>query len=225
VVLADEDAGWELDEPPALVRVLGRTLLELCAETIDVCPGIHGFIVVVPVGTEDRAADSASNSPKFLGAVPGGTTIRESVVAGVEALPPGLEPVVWHEVTRPLASPELFAAVLQALEGADVAVTQVPVGDTVKRVDTGMVRETIPRAGLGVAQTPQGFRRAALAANNRGDERGPMDRRDHPFLPARAGLRVAALPGDPANLKVRTSRDLRLVERLLAERITRGHGR
>lgn len=225
VILADGDAGPESDEPRAFVRVLGRSLLELCVDTLDACPGIHGFVVIAPAGMEDRAAEAARTSAKFLAAVPGRRTSRESVAAGVEVLPPRFEVVVCHDVARPLASPELFAAVLRALDGADAAVPELPVGDTVKRVDAGVVRETIPRAGLGVVQTPQGFRREALVAAYRAQLGNPGRPTDDTSLLAPAGFRVATLPGDPANLKLRTPGDLRLVERLMAERLSPGHGR
>jgi 2-C-methyl-D-erythritol 4-phosphate cytidylyltransferase len=173
---------------------------------------------------EDRAVESARSSPKFLTTVPEGATTQDSVTAGVLALPPRFEAVVVHNVSRPLASPGLFAAVLRALEGADAAIPQFPVGDTVKRVEAGVVRETIPREGLGAIQTPQGFRRQALMTLS-GAEMGspggaPLD---VSFLAA-GGLRVATVLGEPANLEVRTPEDLRFVERLLAEAVSRGHG-
>ncbi|HEV8681846.1 MAG TPA: 2-C-methyl-D-erythritol 4-phosphate cytidylyltransferase [Actinomycetota bacterium] len=225
VILADGKAGTASEEPRAFASVFGRNLLGICVETVDVCPEIQGFVVVAPAGLEDRAADFARDSAKFLAAVPGRSTSRESVAVGVEALPPRFDVVLVHDVARPLASPGLFAAVLRALEGADAAVPQFPVGDTVKRVEGGVVRETIPREGLGAIQTPQGFRRHALmtlsGAEMGSPEGAPLD---VSFLAA-AGLRVATVRGEPANLQVRAPEDLRFVERLLAEAVSRGHGR
>ncbi|MGH2683200.1 MAG: IspD/TarI family cytidylyltransferase [Actinomycetota bacterium] len=216
-------AGRGSDEPWGFAQVLGRTLLGLCAETVDGCPGIEGFVVVVPAGMEDRAAGATRSSGKFLAAVRGGSTALESLIPGIAALPRRFEAVVWHDADRPLASRELFAAVLGALEDADVAVPQVPVGDTVKRVDGGVVGETIPRDGLAVLQTPQAFRREALAAvvGAGGGARQPAN---WDLLGAATGLRVATIPGDPGDVPVRTLRDLRLVEELLAGRLSRSDG-
>jgi 2-C-methyl-D-erythritol 4-phosphate cytidylyltransferase len=222
VILADGDTAGE---PSAFVRVLDRPLLALCAETLDACPGIQGFVVVAPPGMEGRASEVARVSPKFLAVVPGEATRRESVAAGVAAVGPHLDVVVCHEVARALASPELFDDVLQALNGADGAVPQVPVGDTVKRVAGGFVKQTIPREGLGMVQTPQAFRCQALLAATR----HPTGGRDGPTevasLVVAAGFRVATVPGDPANLALRSVRDVRLAQRLLAERLSQQHDR
>jgi 2-C-methyl-D-erythritol 4-phosphate cytidylyltransferase / 2-C-methyl-D-erythritol 2,4-cyclodiphosphate synthase len=217
-------AGEGPEEPWAFAEVLGRTLLGLCAETVDGCPGIEGFVVVAPAGMEDRVAGATRSSGKFLAAVRGGSTAIESLAPGIAALPPRFEAVVWHDAGRPLASRELFTAVLRALDGADVAVPQVPVGDTVKRVDGGVVGETIPRDGLAVLQSPQAFRREALAAviHARGEDQQPAK---GALLSAATGLRVATVPGDPGNVPVRTLRDVRLVEELLAGRLSRSDGR
>jgi 2-C-methyl-D-erythritol 4-phosphate cytidylyltransferase len=222
VVLADgEIAG----EPSAFVRVLDRTLLELCAETLDACPEIQEFVVVAPPGVEDRAAEVAGASTKFLAAVEGRPTRHESVASGVDALPLQVQVVLCHDVARPLAWPELFGDVIRALDGADAALPQVPVGDTVKRVADGLVQQTVPREGLGMLQTPQAFRRQALVAatrNQTGDREAPTDVASFPIP---AGFRVATVPGDPANFAVRSPRELRLAERLLAERLSRRDGR
>jgi 2-C-methyl-D-erythritol 4-phosphate cytidylyltransferase/2-C-methyl-D-erythritol 2,4-cyclodiphosphate synthase len=222
VVLADgEIAG----EPLAFVRVLDRTLLALCTETLDACPEIQGFVVVAPPGVEDRAADAARASTKFLTSVPGRPTRPQSVADGVDALPLQFHIVVCHDVARPLASPALFGEVLRGLDGADAAVPRVPVADTVKRVADGLVQQTIPREALGMLQTPQAFRRQALVTANRnetGDRDAPTD--VVPF-PVPAGIRVATVPGDPANFAVRSPGDLRLAERLLADRLSRRDGR
>jgi 2-C-methyl-D-erythritol 4-phosphate cytidylyltransferase len=225
VILADGWAGQMSDEPRAFIRVFGRTLLGLCAETVDACPGIQAFVVVAPAGMEDRITEACRAWEKFLVVVPGGSTRRESLAAGIAALPPGVEAVLCHDVARPLASPELFAAVLRALDEADAVLPLVPVGDTVKRVGDGMVRATISRDDLGVLQTPQGYRRDALVSALRaenGKRQGPAN---EGALLAGAGLRVVTIPGDPANLEVRTPGDVRLVEALLAARLSRSDGR
>jgi 2-C-methyl-D-erythritol 4-phosphate cytidylyltransferase len=88
----------------------------------------------------------------------------------------------------------------------------IPVSDTVKRVENGMVLETVPRSELTILQTPWAFRRETLEgvypiAFQGGVESAPR---------LRQGFSGILLDGEPANIKVRTMEDLRLVERLLA---------
>ena len=87
----------------------------------------------------------------------------DSVRAGLAAISPDAEIVVVHDAARPLASPLLFASVIQAVrDGADGAVPGIAVSDTIKRVDGERVVETLDRASLVAVQTPQAFRADAL---------------------------------------------------------------
>ena len=221
VLLADRDGGPDSPGSWAFARAGTMTLLELCAGALERCDDIEAFVVVVAPGLEDRVAGTLGGSSKFLAAVSGGSTRRRSVMAGVEALPAHFDAVLWHDAARPLASPELFAAVLGALEDADAVVPGVPVGDTLKRIEAGMVRATVPRSGLWAMQTPQGFRRrarlrAAGAEGREADDAWPL---------GAAGVRVVTLAGEHSNIRVSSAGDLRLVESLLAHRQASEHGR
>jgi 2-C-methyl-D-erythritol 4-phosphate cytidylyltransferase len=100
-------------------------------------------------------------------------------------------------------------------EGFDGVVPALPVPDTVKRVEQGVVVETVSREGLVGAQTPQAFLAPALRRAFSGDL---SEATDCASLVERAGGRVAVTDGDPRLLKVTTAGDLALVESLLSAR-------
>lgn len=140
--------------------------------------------------------------------VAGGATRSASVRCGLEVLPEDCDIVVVHDAARPLASAELFAAVVGAVRaGADAAIPGVAVSDTIKRVTDGQVAETIDRDGLVAVQTPQAFRLHALRAAHAG---GPEATDDAALVEAAAG-QVVVVPGDPTNLKITTKDDLAVV--------------
>ena len=85
--------------------------------------------------------------------------------------------------------------------------------DTVKRVDGGVVVETLERESLVGAQTPQAFLAPSLLRAFEGDIAGATDCAS---LVERSGGRVAVVEGDPRLLKVTTAADLALVELLVA---------
>ncbi|HEX6208149.1 MAG TPA: 2-C-methyl-D-erythritol 4-phosphate cytidylyltransferase [Actinomycetota bacterium] len=203
------------ERPKALLEVGGVSLLERAVRTVDAVPAIEGFVVTVPRGLEETAKSEAASSPRFLAAVQGGDSRQASVRLGLEALPDGFDVVVCHDVARPLAAPELFTAVLGALEGADGAVPVVPVTDTVKRVAGGWVAETIPRHDLALAQTPQAFRRGVLEEAHRAAEAEGLSVTDDAALLERAGRRVAVVSGDVGNVKVTTPEDLERAEAIV----------
>jgi 2-C-methyl-D-erythritol 4-phosphate cytidylyltransferase len=225
VILATRQLDPSFHGPPVADRVLDILLLRICTRTMESCPQIDGFVVVAAPGVDDEALSAARASAKFLSTVPSGSTARDSVGPAVEALPPEFDRVVLHDVARPLASPELFSAVVRALEDADGVVPGVPVAETVKRVEEGRVRATIPRTGLWTLQTPTGFRRAALMAATPADVRKAGNVTEEVWSLQGAGYRVVTVAGETANVRVSSQRDLRLAESLLAERRAREDGR
>jgi 2-C-methyl-D-erythritol 4-phosphate cytidylyltransferase len=181
-----------------------------------------GVVLVVPAPDSDDADDVSvpipgSTGEDALGAtfvVPGGATRADSVRAGLAAVPADAEVIVVHDAARPLAGPDLFSAVVDAVRAGDVggAVPVVPVTDTLKRVDAGRVVATVDRDGLLAVQTPQAFAADALRAAHA----GAGDATDDAGLLEAAGLVVAAVAGDPRNLKLTRPEDLALAEALLA---------
>lgn len=148
------------------------------------------------------------------GGVPGGARRRDSVLAGLRALPAGADHVVIHDAARPLAGAALVRRVVERLLEGDVdgVVPAVPVRDTLKRVDGERILETVPRAGVVAVQTPQGFVVDALVAAHEGTAE---DATDDAVLVELAGGRVVMVEGEVANLKVTYPTDLAVAEALL----------
>ncbi|HEV2427156.1 MAG TPA: 2-C-methyl-D-erythritol 2,4-cyclodiphosphate synthase [Acidimicrobiales bacterium] len=134
----------------------------------------------------------------------GGPTRSASVRAGL-ALCADADVVVVHDAARPLADPALFAAVVAAVDaGADGAVPGLAVTDTLKRVSRDEVAATLSRDGLVAVQTPQAFRREALARAHANGE----DASDDAALVEAAGGRVVVVAGDARNVKITDAGDL-----------------
>ena len=163
-----------------------------------------GVVVVVPSSDAERE-----------GAVAGGTTRSESVRRGLAVVPADATIVCVHDAVRPLATPALFSAVIEAVrDGADAAVPALPVTDTIKVVGgDGAVVDTPDRATLVAVQTPQAFRADVLRrAHASGDEST-----DDAALVERLGGRVVTVPGEPWNRKITEPEDLDRARRWLAE--------
>jgi 2-C-methyl-D-erythritol 4-phosphate cytidylyltransferase len=169
-----------------------------------------GVVVVLPDG-------ATWDGPPVDAVVPGGDTRSASVRAGLDAVPRDVAITIVHDAARPLATVELFRAVINAVEaGADAAVPGLPVSDTLKRVDRDGTRvlETIARADLIAVQTPQAFRTDILReAHARGDEAT-----DDAALIEGIGGTVVVVPGDPRNRKVTTPEDITVLDILMGDR-------
>jgi 2-C-methyl-D-erythritol 4-phosphate cytidylyltransferase len=96
--------------------------------------------------------------------VDGGSERFESVANALAVIPDDVEFVAVHDAVRPLCPKGHIDAVFAAAVQHGAAMLAVPVADTLKRVDdANRIVETVPRAGLWAAQTPQVFRRDWLA--------------------------------------------------------------
>jgi 2-C-methyl-D-erythritol 4-phosphate cytidylyltransferase/2-C-methyl-D-erythritol 2,4-cyclodiphosphate synthase len=169
--------------------------------------------LIQPVGDADQLNAALSGLAHLL-CVAGGATRQESVYAGLEALasfPPDV--VLIHDAARPHIPAALVPALLAALPAHKGAVPAVPVADTLKRVEAGVVTATVPRAGLYRAQTPQAFDFDTILGLHR---QGPhVEATDDAWLLERAGLPVALVAGDEANIKITFAEDFARVERNL----------
>ena len=148
---------------------------------------------------------------KVAAVVTGGATRAESVRAALEEIPDDALVVIVHDAARPLVDDAVIERVLAPLaEGYDGVVPGLALADTVKRVEGGVVAETVDRASLVTVQTPQAFAAASLRAAYRGTE--PIDASDCASLVEARGGRIRVVEGDLRLLKVTTGADLALVE-------------
>jgi len=204
--------------PKAFVVLAGRPMLDWSLDALRAVSAVERIVVALPEGAQ---------APAGTIGVSGGAERSHSVRAALAAAGdgPADEPVIVHDAARPLATPALFERALAALDehGCDAVVAAARVTDTVKRTDaaTGDLRvtETLDRSTLWAVQTPQVFRRAALAAALARPDTVLAAATDDAGLVEQAGGRVHVVESPAENVKVTTPRDLRLAEILLEERL------
>jgi len=189
----------------------GRPVVRWSAEAL-LAAGADELAVVVAAGQQDRAREALAGLGRWRVAV-GGAARSDSVKAGLAALSAADDAIVLvHDAARPLLRGEHVERLVAALADAPGAILALPLADTLKRDDgAGAITETVPRAGLWRAQTPQAFRlgvlKAAFAAWPAGEE--PTD---EAIVLERAGRRVALAPGDPALAKLTYPEDFAMAE-------------
>jgi 2-C-methyl-D-erythritol 4-phosphate cytidylyltransferase/2-C-methyl-D-erythritol 2,4-cyclodiphosphate synthase len=144
----------------------------------------------------------------------GGDRRQDSVLNAFNVSNERSDVLVVHVAARPFASPDLVSRTIAAAAESGAAVAAVPSSDTVKRsADHVLVAETIPRASIYLAQTPQAFRRAVLRDALALAETA-VEVTDEATLAERAGHPVRLVPGEAANIKITTPTDLSIAEAL-----------
>ncbi len=181
--------------------------------------------VVIAVSPEDldwfrsRFASLLSQL-RSVQVVAGGAERADTVQAALHEIPECVELIAVHDAARPLIREETIEAVVQAARRTGAAIPATAITSTIKRVD-GLQRisETVPRAGLWAAQTPQIIRHDWL--KRAFSERGSFQPTDEAQLIERLGLPVEIVIGPSSNMKITTQDDLDLAEALLTRPVTR----
>jgi 2-C-methyl-D-erythritol 4-phosphate cytidylyltransferase len=202
-------SGSRFGGPKQLEDLDGRSVLDRSLATARVA--CSGVVVVLPADLLDDAVVRGVVAAHQAVSVAGGATRSESVRAGLAAVPSDAEVVLVHDAARPLASADLYAAVIAAVRGgADAVLPGAPINDTIREVDGGV----LDRDRLVAVQTPQGFPAATLrAAHAAGGEAT-----DDVALVEAGGGRVVVVPGESSNLKITRPEDLVVARALLEAR-------
>ncbi len=179
------------------------------------------FVVVAPDELDSFAIRfGADCTARNIEVVTGGAERFASVANALARIPEDVEFVAVHDAVRPLLMPNLIDDVFAAVLEHGAAMLAVPVADTLKRVDSEsrLIVETVPRAGLWSAQTPQVFRRDWLveAYAKRGYVRSAIT--DDAQLIEALGHSVTVVPGSATNFKITIRDDYDLAEVILKAR-------
>ncbi len=206
-----------------LATVAGWPVLSWALRAMDAVPDVKLLIVVCP---EERQSEYlaeaieplALSTPVVL--APSGSTRQQSVMSGLQQLPPEVEVVLVHDGARPLVTPDLARRTIVKLldSGASGAIVAHPSFDTLKVVEGGRVVETPDRALYWAVQTPQTFVRADLvAAHVRAASEGFTGTDDASLLEW-DGRPVIVVEGPRDNIKVTVPEDLAFVQAALGRR-------
>lgn len=204
--------------PKAFLLLGGQPLLLRAALAFEAAASIRQIIVVVPDAMIEEATRILSPVRKLSAVVGGGRRRQDSVLEGLRHVPEGFDGVVLvHDAARPLVEPVLIDAVTRCAGESGAALPVLGLVDTVKRVRQGCVVETLDRAELGAAQTPQGFRFRLLVGAYEAAFRDRVTVTDEAMAVERLGERVVVVPGSSRNRKITEPEDLAWAESVLGE--------
>src|SRR5258708_17111890 len=203
----------ELDGTPVLVHTLRR--FSNSPETNEI------FVALRKAEIEPFRARLEKDAPEILQKKPtfieGGEHRQQSVANALAAVTAAADDVVLvHEGVRPFVSEEMIRQVIAAAHKYGAAITALPAVDTVKQVERtaegALIRATIPREKIVLAQTPQGFRYGVIKKAFDEATADGFVGTDEASLVERSGHPVAVVMGSPRNIKISTPGALELAE-------------
>ncbi|WP_251553856.1 2-C-methyl-D-erythritol 4-phosphate cytidylyltransferase [Neobacillus muris] len=154
---------------------------------------------------------------KEIRLVPGGRERQYSILNALKTVrSDGI--ILVHDAARPFIKTEQIHRLAETAERAGAAIVGVPAKDTMKKVQDGVVAETVERSSLWAVQTPQAFRMPLLLQAYEQAEKDGYLGTDDSSLVERLGHPVAIVEGDYDNIKITTPEDLFFAEAILKKR-------
>jgi 2-C-methyl-D-erythritol 4-phosphate cytidylyltransferase len=149
--------------------------------------------------------------------VVGGEHRQQSVEHALNAVGAAADDIVLvHDAVRPFVTEEIIQEVIDAAKKYGAAIAGLPAVDTVKQVERtaegALIKATIPRAGIVMAQTPQGFRYDVIKKAFDDASADGFLGTDEASLVERSEHDVAVVMGSPRNIKITAPADMELAE-------------
>lgn len=236
IVAAGRGARVGANRPKQFLEIgHGKSMLDMSIDAVSSCGLVDEIIVALPPGWQQVVEDDpALLSPERarprrcpLVLVEGGERRQDSVARALARVTPQTDLVVIHDAARPFVRPQLIEATIRMACEHGAAIAAVPAIDTVKQTavagadGTRIVRRTLSRETIYLAQTPQSFRRDVLAEAMTGADAAVTD---EAMLVERAGFAVHIVDGDATNVKVTSADDLARARGIVAARDASGLG-
>ena len=181
------------------------------------CDAVSEIVIVTREDLIGPISELCVGYGKVTAVVKGGSSRQESVELGLGALSKNIKLAAIHDGARPLATYELIDRVIRAANTYSAAAPGIPVKDTIKTVEGGLVVNTPDRSKLRAIQTPQVFDIDLLRGALEKAKQDKAEVTDDCSAVERLGMKVKIVEGDERNIKVTTPMDLKIAEMLLEE--------
>jgi len=206
-----------VDQPKQYLDIAGRPMLWHAIQAFERHPAIARVYVAIAPGDGywDGYDWTACGKLRLLRR--GGATRAETVLNSLRAIAAEVAPDDWilvHDAARPCVSQALLDRLLAEVSDDPVGgILAQPIADTLKRADAaGRIAQTVPRAAMWGAQTPQMFHHALLL---KALEHAGTEVTDEASALEALGLAPKLVESDMSNLKVTYPRDLEVAAWLL----------
>ncbi len=199
----------ELDGEPMIVRTV---------RAFQNCDAIKEIVIVTRPDLIVPIMDLCHEFKKVTAVVVGGETRDQSVSMGLNTLSDKVKLVAVHDGARPLVTWQLIDRAVRAANAYGAAAPAIPVKDTIKVVQGGVVKNTPDRATLRAVQTPQVFDFDLLRAALKKARLEEAVLTDDCSAVENMGMSVKIVEGDEENIKVTTPMDLKTAQMILEGR-------
>ena len=199
-----------------LTPLLGQPVLLRTVRALSASERIDKIYIVTREDLVQQVKDLCAEETKVVGVLQGGASRAESVLRGLSAVQEAL--VAIHDGARPLVSVSVIEEAILAAEEMGAAAPAIPVHDTIKVAQDGIIVQTPDRSTLFAVQTPQVFHKEKIVQALQDALAKNLPLTDDCSAAELAGYTVRLTAGSEENLKITVPTDLILAEAILTRR-------
>ena len=195
----------------------GEPMILRTVRAFQECDPISEIVIVTREDLIEEITALTSGMDKVKAVVVGGKSRQESVSKGLNALSDKVKLAAIQDGARPFASWQMIDRVVRAANTYSAAAPAIPVKDTIKVVNGGVVTNTPDRKTLMAVQTPQVFDIALLRGALLKAWEDGAEVTDDCSAVERMGMSVKIVEGDERNIKITTPMDLKIAKLILED--------
>ena len=200
-----------------MAPIQGEPMIRRTVRAFQNCDAVSEIVIVTREDLILPITELCREYTKVKTVVKGGASRQESVEQGLNMLSDQVKLAAIQDGARPLITYEVIDRTIRAANTYGAAAPAVPVKDTIKTVEGGVVKNTPDRSKLRAVQTPQVFDIDLLKGALQKAKQDNAEVTDDCSAVERMGMTVKIVEGDEHNIKVTTPMDLKIAEMLLEE--------
>lgn len=193
-----------------LADLKGIPVIRRTARAFQDCEAIKEIVVVTRKDLLVQVKAVCKDFDKVAAVVAGGEDRAASVEAGLNALSDKVKLAAIHDGARPLISFDVIDRTVRAANTYGAAAPSIPVKDTIKTTQGGLVLNTPDRSMLRAIQTPQVFDYDLLRAALQKAKEDKLAITDDCSAVEHLGMKIRLVEGDERNIKITTPLDLKV---------------
>lgn len=200
-----------------MAKIGGEPMIVRTVRAFQNCAAIKEIVVVTRPDLMQSIMGLCRDFSKVTAVVAGGKDRQESVENGLNALSSKVKLAAIQDGARPFVTDAVIDRTVRAAGSYGAAAPAIPVKDTIKTVQGGVVMSTPDRSTLQAVQTPQVFDYDVLRGALKKARLEKAAITDDCSAVERMGFSVKIVEGDERNIKITTPMDLKIAEILLEE--------
>ena len=173
------------------------------------------IIIAVPKNKVDFVKNynkKETHSNKKIKVVEGGTDRHKSILNCIKILDKKTKLICIHDAARPFITKKLIQKCLKKCKKYDGAILAIKSSDTVKYADDKLIKKTINREKVWLAQTPQVFHKNKLIKAIKRSSEANEKVTDESILMEKMGYSIRLVEGHMNNFKITFNSDWKFAE-------------